>query len=67
MSFSQLTLSNTNNGGGSPVIGTTQPTTPGLWIDNGVLTFWNGTTNNVIDSDDGDVTDAFGVDTGIDV
>ena len=41
-------------------IGTTQPTTPNFWLDGGILTFWNGTTNVVVDYNEGVVTDTFG-------
>lgn len=42
----------------------TEPTgtTPALWVDNGVLKFWNGTESKQIDNTDANqfLTDAFG-------
>ncbi len=50
----------------SSTLPTSQPAVPGLWNDGGVLTFYNGTTNEVVDYNEGQVTDAFGINIGID-
>lgn len=55
---------NPQTGTGSDSLGTTQPTIPGLWIDNGVLTFWNGATNSVLDFDEGTRSSVFGTPLG---
>jgi hypothetical protein len=47
-----------------PVI---QPTSPGIWINGGVLTFWDGGSNFIVDFNQGPVLDAFGVSIGIDL
>ena len=59
--------SNTIPSAPSGVLPTTQPASAGLWVDGGMLTYWTGTVNTIIDINDGIVFDAFGVDTGIDV
>lgn len=46
-------------GTGSSALPTTQPATPGLWLNAGVLTFWSGVTNTAVDVRD-DTQDVFG-------
>ena len=45
----------------------TQPLAAGFWNNGGVLTWFDGVNNNPVDFSHGGVTDAFGVDTGIDI
>jgi len=41
-------------------ISLSQPTTGvGLWLNNGVLTFWDGTQNNILDFNEGSQTSLF--------
>ena len=37
----------------------TQPVNSGLWLDNGVLSFWNGTENKPLDINTSPSTDLF--------
>lgn len=39
---------------------TTQPTTAGTWLNNGLLTYFNGTTNVPYDLNEGTPTSLFG-------
>lgn len=48
----------TDGGAGNP-LSTSQPLTAGLWLNNGVLTYFNGTTNERVDFKD-DVVSVFG-------
>ena len=63
----------TGGGGGSGTLSTSQPVdengdpAPGLWMNNGVLTFFDGTQNREIDFSEGEVLDAFGNPRGIDI
>lgn len=43
-----------------------QPIVPGLWLNEGVLTFFDGTDNKVFDFNNGELLDAFGNPTGVD-
>ena len=56
--------SNPYNPPSAPILPDTQPTTPGLWLDGGVLTFFDGTNNNVLDFNEGTQTSLFGTDLG---
>lgn len=38
----------------------TQPPSQGLWLDNGVLTYWSGVTNHTVDFNEGQNTSLFG-------
>ena len=52
----------TNTGSGGTInfeLSNTQPDTPNFWRNNGVLTYWDGVNNNVVDFNDGEVTDVF--------
>lgn len=40
----------TSGSGGSGELPTTQPATAGLWNDGGVVKFWNGVTNVIMDT-----------------
>lgn len=42
----------------------TQPSTPGHWLDGGVLSYWNGTTSNPVDFNEGQNTSLFGTPVG---
>ena len=59
--FLQVGIGTNNQGGGIP---TTQPSSAGLWSNNGVLTYWDGTDNNSVDFNDGDSTSVFGTPLG---
>lgn len=39
----------------------------GFWDNNGVLTYFDGTQNRVVDFDEGELLDAFGNPRGIDI
>lgn len=49
-----------NTTGSSSSIGTVAPVAPGFWIDNGTLTWFDGTTNHKIDFATDTITNAFG-------
>lgn len=42
----------------------TQPTEPGLWLNGGVLMFWDGVQNKPIDFNEGPNSSVFGVPLG---
>lgn len=42
----------------------TQPSSRGLWLDNGVLTYWSGVTNHAVDFNEGPQTSVFGTPMG---
>lgn len=53
-----------SSGGGTFTLPNTQPATPGFWLNGGVLTFYNGTSNAVLDFNEGAQTSLFGTDLG---
>jgi len=61
-------MSNTTGQGGTPSggsgsssnIGTVQPPSPGFWLDNGTLTFFDGASNRVMDFNEGVPSSRFG-------
>ena len=46
--------------GPTEALGSTQPTQPGLWLNGGELTYYDGNTNKSVDTKS-DVADTFGV------
>ena len=49
-----------NSGGGTLSLPSSQPVSAGFWLDGGVLTFFNGTDNSVVDFNEGTPSSRFG-------
>jgi len=63
-----LIAANSSNGGipnlPSDPTDFSDPNTPTVWLNGGVMKYWNGTEIKIMDTDDGDNTSLFGTEVG---
>ena len=64
MSCNNYIIPSAPSSGSGAGLSNAQPATAGFWLNAGVLTFWNGTTNQVLDFNEGDKTSLFGTPLG---